>query len=49
MTPQIKKTKPNKALQATAAVLFGSAVVGSHNAAVAEVSALPAAVPELGR
>jgi hypothetical protein len=39
----------NKALQATAAVLLVSAVVGSHNAVVAEVSALPAAVPEPGR
>jgi hypothetical protein len=40
---------PNKALQATAAVLLISAVDGRHNAVVAEVSALPAAVPELGR
>jgi len=40
---------PNKALQATAAVLLGSAADGKHNAVVAEVSALPAAVPELGR
>jgi hypothetical protein len=40
---------PNKALQATAAVLLVSAVVGSHNAVVAGVSAPPAAVPELGR
>jgi hypothetical protein len=39
----------NKALQATAAVLLVSAVVGNHNAVVAEVSSLPAAVPELGR
>ncbi len=41
--------QPNKTLQATAAVLLVSAVVGSHNAVVAKVSALPAAVPELGR
>jgi hypothetical protein len=40
---------PNKALQATAAVLCGWEAVGRHNAVVAEVSALPAAVPELGR
>ena len=40
---------PNKALQATAAVLLGSAVAGRHNAVVAGASALPAAVPELGR
>ena len=39
----------NKTLQATAAVLFVSAVDWSRNAVVAEVSALPAAVPELGR
>ena len=32
---------PNKALQATAAVLLGSAADGKHNAVVAEVSALP--------
>jgi len=38
---------PNKALQATAAVLLVSAVVGSHNAVVAGASAPPAAVPEL--
>ena len=43
------REQPNKALQATAAVLLVSAVDGSHNAVVAEVSALPAAVPELGR
>ena len=40
---------PNNALQATAAALCASAVAKSHNAVVAEVSALPAAVPELGR
>jgi len=40
---------PNNALQATAAVLLVSAVVGSHNAVVAGASGLPAAVPELGR
>ena len=40
---------PNKALQATAAVLCGSEVVGRHNAVVAGASAPPAAVPELGR
>ena len=39
----------NKALQATAAALRALAVARSHNAVVAEVSALPAAVPELGR
>ena len=39
----------NKALQATAAVLLVSAVDGNHNAVVADASALPAAVPELGR
>ena len=38
-----------KALQATAAVLFGWEVALGHNAVVAEASALPAAVPELGR
>jgi hypothetical protein len=43
------KRRPNIALQATAAVLLVSAVVGSHNAVVAGASALPAAVPELGR
>ncbi len=41
--------QPNKALQATAAVLLVSAVVGSHNAVVAGASAPPAAVPELSR
>ena len=40
---------PNKTLQATAAVLLGWEVAWRHNAVVAEVSALPAAVPELGR
>jgi len=40
---------PNKALQATAAVLCGWEAVWSHNAVVAGASALPAAVPELGR
>ncbi len=40
---------PNKALQATAAVLGGWAGDRSHNAVVAGASALPAAVPELGR
>jgi hypothetical protein len=39
----------NKALQATAAVLCGWKVAMRHNAVVAEPSALPAAVPELGR
>jgi hypothetical protein len=39
----------NKALQATAAVLCGCEVAWRHNAVVTEVSALPAAVPELGR
>ena len=42
-------TMPNKALQATAAVLLVLAAGGRHNAVVAEASALPAAVPELGR
>jgi hypothetical protein len=46
---QARSDMPNKALQATAAVLFVSTAVWSHNAVVAEVSALPAAVPELGR
>ena len=41
--------QPNKTLQATAAVLLVSAVAWRHNAVVAEVSALSAAVPELGR
>jgi hypothetical protein len=40
---------PNKALQAAAAAHLVSAVDGRHNVVVAEVSALPAAVPELGR
>ena len=40
---------PNKTLQATAAVLLVSAGVGRHNAVVADASAPPAAVPELGR
>jgi hypothetical protein len=40
---------PNKALQATAAVLCGWEVAWRHNAVVAGASALPAAVPELGR
>src|SRR5882672_772713 len=40
---------PNKTLQATAYVLCGWAVDGSHDAVVAGASALPAAVPELGR
>jgi hypothetical protein len=40
---------PNKALQATAAALCALAVAMRHNAVVAEVSALPSAVPELGR
>ena len=42
-------TWSNKTLQATAAVLCGWEVAWRHNAVVAEVSALPAAVPELGR
>ena len=42
-------TTPNKTLQATAAALRAATVAMSHNAVVAEVSALPAAVPELGR
>ena len=41
--------RPNKALQATAAALRALAVAKSHNAVVAGASALPAAVPELGR
>ena len=40
---------PNKALQATAAELYGWEVARRHNAAVAGASVLPAAVPELGR
>jgi hypothetical protein len=40
---------PNKSLQATAAALCSWVVDGSHNAVVAGASALPAAVPELGR
>ena len=40
---------PNKTLQATAAALCALAVATSHNAAVASASALPTAVPELGR
>jgi hypothetical protein len=43
------RTRPNKALQATAAVPLVSAAGGRHNAVVAGASALPAAVPELGR
>ena len=42
-------TAPNKALQATAAALCALAVATSHSAVVADASALPAAVPELGR
>jgi hypothetical protein len=42
-------TRPNKALQATAAVLCGWEAALSHNAVVAGASAPPAAVPELGR
>ena len=42
-------TRPNKTLQATAAALCAATVALNHNPAVAEVSALPAAVPELGR
>jgi hypothetical protein len=42
-------TWSNKALQATAAALCALAVAARHGAVVAEVSALPAAVPELGR
>jgi hypothetical protein len=41
--------RPNKALQATAAVLCGWEASRRHNAVVAGASALPAAVPELGR
>ena len=44
-----RKMQPNKALQATAAVLCGWKVAWSHNAVVAGASAPPAAVPELGR
>jgi hypothetical protein len=44
-----KSETANKALQATAAVLCGWKVDWRHNAVVAEVSTLPAAVPELGR
>ena len=40
---------PNKALQATAAVLCGWEADGRHNAVVAGASVPPAAVPELGR
>jgi len=40
---------PNKTLQATADALCGWSVDWSHNAVVAVASALPAAVPELGR
>jgi hypothetical protein len=41
------RPRPNKTLQATAAVLFGWEAVGRHNAVVAGASALPAAVPIL--
>ncbi len=47
--PAMNAKTPNKTLQATAAVLLVSVVVGSHNAVVADASAPPAAVPELGR
>ncbi len=40
---------PNQTLQATAAALRALAVARSHNTVVADASALPAAVPELGR
>ena len=40
---------PNKTLQATAAALRALAVAMSHTTVVAGASALPAAVPELGR
>ena len=46
---KLRRAQPNKTLQATAAVLLVSAVVEKHNAVVAGASALPAAVPELGR
>jgi hypothetical protein len=39
----------NQALQATATVLDCSAGTWSHNTVVAVASALPVAVPELGR
>ncbi len=39
----------NKVLQATAAVLCGWELAWRHDAVVAGASALPAAVPELGR
>ena len=39
----------NKSLQATAAALCALAVARRHDAVVAGASALPAAVPELGR
>jgi hypothetical protein len=41
--------RPNKTLQATAAVPLVSEVAWRHNAVVAGARALPAAVPELGR
>ena len=44
-----EQKRPNKALQATAAVLCGSGASEEHNAVVAGARALPAAVPELGR
>ena len=45
----IRHMPANKTLQATAAVLCSSMVDVRHNAVVAGASALPAAVPELGR
>ena len=45
----LRHKMPNKTLQATAAALHALAVAWSHNAVVAGASALPAAVPELGR
>jgi hypothetical protein len=48
-----REKAPNKALQATAAVLLIAAAIGRHNAVVAEASTLPVPIaigmPELGR
>jgi hypothetical protein len=49
LSTDTNRTGPNKALQATAAVLGSYMIDGRHNAVVAEVSALPVAVPEPGR
>ena len=41
--------QPNKALHATATVLGSSVLAWKHSIVVAVASALPVAVPELGR